>query len=97
MTNYEALEAELDTLDVPMVGVDIILIVLGDALDIDPLTLIDSYLDSAAMANLRDEHGSTAINSMVDLLGEGLESSTQLPDIRRAIELNLEMGQMDPS
>jgi len=91
----EALETELDDLDIPMVPVDAILEVCGDAFDIDPKVLIQSvstdthtHPETPHTDALRAAHGAREVNLMIDLLMEGIESSTQMPHIARSIDIN---------
>lgn len=91
MTNkMNDLEDELNDLDIPIVMLDAALMVMGDAFDIDPLDIIDAMIggEGTPIDDLRTAHGANDVNLMIDILSEGLESSTQLPHIRRAIELH---------
>ena len=83
----EALEARLDAL--PMMSVDLpgALILMGDAFDIDPIDLLDILIadDSDSLAEMREMSGAKEINLMIDMIYEGVDSSTYLPAILDAI------------
>jgi hypothetical protein len=80
MTNErDDLEDELLNLDIPIVMLDAGVMILCDLFDIGPLTVID--------------HGEKEVGAIMELIWEGLESSTQIPHLRRAIELHLILAQ----
>ena len=87
----DAIEEELADLDIPVVMLDAAVMMLCDHLDMDPFTMIDAYekRDEVKIADLKTAHGAKDVDLVFDMLGEGLESSTQIPHIRRAIELNI--------
>src|SRR5688500_7808489 len=87
----DAWDEEYDRLDLPHLSIDIILITLGDAMDIDPLALLDAYAsrNPSTMADMRTAHGANDVNAMTDLIDEGIDSSLQIDHIRRGIEMNL--------
>lgn len=90
MTNSrEELEGELNDLDIPIIMADAAIMILGDALDIDPLTVLTALMSEPRdLADLRTAHGENDVNLMVDMIEEGIESSTQLTHLARAIQLH---------
>lgn len=101
----DAIEDEIIDLDVPMIGTDAVLMMLGDALGIPPLALIDAedlsthpdpkIRSSSALDDLRTAHGEQGVNLMRDALYEGIDSSTEVPAVRRSIELHLLLNALD--
>ena len=83
----EVLLEEYDDLDVPFLDIAVILITVGDCLDIDPIQFM-RCLDNDTLNDLRQSHGRKEIDLMEDLVAEAIESSTQLPHITRALEIH---------
>lgn len=87
----ESLEIELD--DLPMMAIDLpnSMMILGDAFDIDPLLVVKAMMtftdDDPIVKDLMEEYGSREVRVMIDLIEEGLDSSTLLPYLHRAIEI----------
>jgi hypothetical protein len=82
------LEEELSDLDLPMIDIAVILLVVGNHLDIDPEKFISAYLAGGIeLSDMKTAHGEKDIALMALLLDEALESSTQLPHILRALEI----------
>jgi hypothetical protein len=96
MTNErDDLEDELLNLDIPIVMLDAGVMILCDLFDIGPLTVIDALVDDNddLIASLKRDHGEKEVGAIMELIWEGLESSTQIPHLRRAIELHLILAQ----
>lgn len=91
----DMLQEEYDDLECPMVPIDIILTIVGDALDIDPLKFIQAHEaritaypdDSPEWGDLITAHGENTVRVMDDLLGEAVDSSSEMPAIIRALEV----------
>lgn len=85
----EAMQNELD--DLPGMAIDLpnALIVVGDALDIDPKEIVRALINTKGtpLDDLRTAHGARDINLMLDLIMEAVDSSTYFPPLLRALEL----------
>jgi hypothetical protein len=93
--SIESLEDEYDNLDIPMVFVDAMLEVIGDLFDIDPVEFINSAMNPAAMKDMKLRHGEKEVEAMEFILWEGVESSTQIPHIRRGIGIHREIAKLE--
>jgi hypothetical protein len=95
------LEGEMD--DMPMMALDLTgaLLLVGDALDIDPLHIVQGIMrhdlesDDPMLNDLREAHGTTGVNLMIDLIFEAVDSSTYLPFILRSLEISETLNALD--
>lgn len=98
MTNQrDTLEGEL--FDLPMMAVDLsnAMIIVGDAFDIDPITLIDAYFNQprSEWARFAGANGERECRVMLDLIDDALDSSTMIPDLTRALEIIAQLRDLD--
>jgi hypothetical protein len=94
--SIEELESQLDDLDIPILDIVSILEIMGDAFDIDPIDFInDTHINRELREGFELMHGSKEVAIMGDLLDCALESSLQLPQIIRAIELSRMINALD--
>lgn len=102
MINHrDELENELD--DMPMMSVDLpnALLLMGDAFDIDPILIIQALMgdevmpDPPAMPELKEEYGAREVQLMVDMIFEGVDSSTYLPHILRSLQIISKLNDLD--
>lgn len=85
-----ALEAELDDLDVPVLPITDVLRVIADWAGITDVQALLTTIVGDARAQLSPDEVLAS-----DLLDLALESTTQIPHIRRAMQIEDELDELD--
>lgn len=80
----ERLEREHGMLDIPILTVDAAILVVADALEIDPVPVIDKIMNNESL----DDHE----EMIAALIDNALEHGSQFADIRRALEIAKEIS-----
>jgi hypothetical protein len=87
MSRFSELENELDGLDIPALSADILVDTVCSELQLDPIEMMRKFDE-----NSEDPEIPSILRA---LLCEVLESSTQIPHIRRALEIGAEMLELE--
>ena len=83
----DRLQGELDNLDIPALNLDLLIDVVCAELDLNPLEMIDEMIE--------DPDSPQIPTILRALILEGIESGTQLPQIKRALEIGNEMLELE--
>lgn len=90
MTTTEALEAEYDGLDIPVLSADAIILAITEN-----MTREDAFAAFDAAADF-ENHNKSAIQNLIALvLDNALESSLQIAHIRRGMEIQFQISDLE--